>query len=414
MNRTNSNLKYNMGGKIIFLFIFFCQTFLCFGQLKELNTSEKLADFDSLYYTLKQNYMYFEVNKRTHNIDWLANYEIYQKQIRLSKNNKEFYIIICQILSDLNNWHTDLSAIYEYDMFLDIYEKASKTFPEIISFVNELKKNNESDKVKYWKKIIYEIESEKKDTVTQVNSIENNTTKNLEISYVQNKSLAILKIHSFWDDQIERDKDTLKLFFQKLDGFKNLIIDVQGNEGGNTQYWSENIVPYLIKQKIIYKTIIAFKNTGFMHKFKPDYFENSTIEKPKLKNLPKELFNNNVIFKTIFDTIHVSINSINYKGKIFLLVDNDVFSSAEAFTVFCKQTKFANVVGIQTAGDGIGSDPVLYTLPNSGLIVRFTAEMGLNSDGSANVEMKTCPDIILKSNTKNDRLMEIISLINKN
>ena len=146
-----------------------------------------------------------------------------------------------------------------------------------------------------------------------------------------------------------------------------------------------------------------------MKKFKSIYFDNSTSKRPALKKIPKEIYSNTILFQVTTDTIKPSKNSVNYTGKIYLLVDNKVFSSAETFAVFCKQTNFAKVVGTQTAGDGIGTDPVVYTLPNSGLIVRFTAEMGLNSDGSANEETKTIPDII--TNSKN--LTEIIKLINR-
>jgi len=35
-------------------------------------------------------------------------------------------------------------------------------------------------------------------------------------------------------------------------------------------------------------------------------------------------------------------------------------------------------------------------LPNSGLIVRFPGEMGLNPDGTVNEEVKTIPDVYVE------------------
>ncbi len=83
-----------------------------------------------------------------------------------------------------------------------------------------------------------------------------------------------------------------------------------------------------------------------------------------------------------------------FAGKIWLLVDEYVYSSSEAFTVFCKDTGFATIVGSPTGGDGIGIDPVFLVLPNSGLIVRYSALFGLNPDGSSNEEFGTTPDLL--------------------
>ena len=71
-----------------------------------------------------------------------------------------------------------------------------------------------------------------------------------------------------------------------------------------------------------------------------------------------------------------------FSGKIWLLVDEGVYSSSEALAAFSKSTGFATLVGTQTGGDGLGMDPVFMVLPNSGLIVRYSALYGLNPDGS--------------------------------
>ena len=38
---------------------------------------------------------------------------------------------------------------------------------------------------------------------------------------------------------------------------------------------------------------------------------------------------------------------------------------------FLKQSKAATIVGGVSGGDGIGSDPVLFALPNSGIVIRM-------------------------------------------
>lgn len=44
----------------------------------------------------------------------------------------------------------------------------------------------------------------------------------------------------------------------------------------------------------------------------------------------------------------------------------------------------ATLVGERTGEDGIGSDPILIDLPNTGYILRFSKEMGVTEKGSIN------------------------------
>lgn len=94
------------------------------------------------------------------------------------------------------------------------------------------------------------------------------------------------------------------------------------------------------------------------------------------------------------NTLTVEPSGAGFGGQIWLLVSDSVYSSAEAFTVFCKDTGFAAIVGTPTGGDGIGIDPVYLALPHSGILVRFSALFGLNPDGSGNEEYGTTPDLL--------------------
>jgi C-terminal processing protease CtpA/Prc len=62
-----------------------------------------------------------------------------------------------------------------------------------------------------------------------------------------------------------------------------------------------------------------------------------------------------IIKEISFITAPTSVNpenSIGFKGKIFLLVYNALYSSSESFAAFCKGTGFAEIVGTNTGGDG--------------------------------------------------------------
>ena len=65
--------------------------------------------------------------------------------------------------------------------------------------------------------------------------------------------------------------------------------------------------------------------------------------------------------------------------------------------MFCKETKFAKLIGQTTGGDGGGLDPILFKLKNSGLIVRMASGMYLNEKGICDEEFKTSPDFKMKN-----------------
>lgn len=91
--------------------------------------------------------------------------------------------------------------------------------------------------------------------------------------------------------------------------------------------------------------------------------------------------------------INPRADSINYEGKVYLLVDNGVYSSSEMFASFAKESGFATLVGTTTLGDGIGNDPMQVVLDNTGYIMRFSKSLGVTEKGSINELEKTTPHI---------------------
>jgi len=376
-----------------------------------LTKNEKKEDFTYLYKTLKETYPYFGVNKRAHGIDWLANKSKYTKRICATQNDTTFYKEINQIMLDLNSGHSDTYPTLIYDYFIEGYKLAAQEDSSYVAMVEELEKSS-SKKCAYWTSIDESIH--RKNNAGGSNETHNpeNNKPNISIQFIDYKSIALISIHSFSYDLIEQDKDTLKTFLKKAFDYDKLIINIQGNGGGNSEYWQNHIVPYLINQDISYHDVLAFRNHERIFKFKPHY--SSNMDYSELKSLPKlppELNKKSFLYQKNKNTVLAKPENGPYKGKIYLLVDGHVFSSAESFAFFCKSTKFATVAGTTTNGAGVGSDPILLALPNSGIIIRYTTEMGLNPDGSSNEEMKTQPDIELKGKSKQDRLNELLQSI---
>ena len=102
----------------------------------------------------------------------------------------------------------------------------------------------------------------------------------------------------------------------------------------------------------------------------------------------------NVISRAVFDEYFGDTGYAGFDGKVWLLVDGGCYSASEEFTVFCKQTGFATVIGTQTRGGGIGSgNPYVFPLPNSGMLIYYEPWYGFNDDGSCNQIIGAMPDM---------------------
>ncbi len=130
-----------------------------------------------------------------------------------------------------------------------------------------------------------------------------------------------------------------------------------------------------------------------------------------VKNAPKEVENMFTDFEYNQVVVEGKSNT-PFKGKIYLLVDDMVFSGAESFAIFCKEQDFATIIGCKTGGDGYVYDPVLFKLENSGLIARMSSSMYLTDSGICDEEDKVTPDIYVEYTMKNN-IPELDDCINK-
>jgi len=224
--------------------------------------------------------------------------------------------------------------------------------------------------------------------------------KNFATAIIKKDKIAYLKIYKFAFDY-KKEQEAIYEFLNQVKNYPYLIIDVRGNPGGNDMYWMENIVAPLIDKPLKTNYYIVVRNGEYIKPFIKARFGlsllsfKSTKELPRNLNFPEELRGDFGKFACFSKSISPK-NPVGFKGKIFLLVDEYVYSSSESFASFAKATKWATLVGTATGGDGIGVDPAICALPNSGLIFRFPFDMGINPDGTINEEKHTQPDIYVE------------------
>ncbi|HCO67695.1 MAG TPA: hypothetical protein DIT04_08085 [Dysgonomonas sp.] len=382
--------------------------FSCDKKL-QLSEEQKVNDFLYLYETMQANYPYFGKAKRKSGVDWLGKKEEYIQRVRSTASDSVYLHTLIDILRELKDGHTDLSPTLMYEGFLTGYKQIAIDIPRYSAWVETLEES--IPQVEYWSEMMKPKPKTENDT-----SITENSSREISQysdTIMADKGIAIMRIPSIAMELIEQDKPKIEKFIDNLKGVKNLIIDIQGNGGGSTSYWSDMIVARLIKDTIVSPVYYGIKGGELNRKYyEGDFTTKKKLDKdnPFYSKIHSDLLDGSYYFIEEADSVPPN-NPVAFDGDIYLLVDKRVFSSAEGFAYFCKNTGWAKVAGQTTAGDGVGSVPVLALLPESHILVRFPVTAGLNADGSINSEAGTTPDIIIEGENKEERLDNLIKML---
>lgn len=366
---------------------------------KEFNLSKEdyIEDFNFAYNTLKEHYPFFEVNKKLYGIDWLSNKDKYEAYIAESKDDADFFNRMTYVLAEIHNWHTHLMPT---ELGIDYYI-TYKYFP-IFSWRNDIAKMYEKGNVR--RRYNINNETVKKYVAENMKSddeVNKNYSNNIITENIIKDKLAYIRIKSLIDHQfINQDRELVYNYLDKVKGYPFLIIDIRGNGGGDSRYWTDFLLPKIIDKKYETKNYLFIKSGKLYEKiFRQEQFDNDVktfLDNFSFSDDVKNILSNFDGYTTWNMSVEPSEESIHFKGKIYLLVDNGVYSSAEMLASFCKETKLATLVGSRTAGDGIGFDPMQVDLPNTAFVLRFSNVMGVTESGSINELDQTVPDIIVQ------------------
>lgn len=355
----------------------------------KLLTKEKIQDFEYLYNVLEENYPFFKVNERVYGIDWLGNKRKYKRLIRNTKSDAEFLVAMDRILGDLNDNHVSILdgedfrrfyksyylSLVETDNFKDFFWHDAFSSPYVMY---RYQFNGNIDDVKLYKEPVLETKVLIED----------------DLAYMGIKNMA-----SF--STAKEDYMKIKKFLKEVEDYQKLIIDIRGNSGGKNDYWMD--VVKLLTDRPLSVEYYSFFKSGHRYKHDPYRVDGVTtikqLDEETLAQFPEEVKTDFSYYKTYsiqIDPTDIDQDlegSIDFRGKIYLLVDTNVHGAAENFAAFAKDTGFATLVGEPTGGGKVFESVPIVFLPNSKFAIRYSRELAINKDGSINREATTIPHI---------------------
>lgn len=231
------------------------------------------------------------------------------------------------------------------------------------------------------------------------------------VSYDSERDLLLIRIPSFKSELINRDQDLLVQAVRSHPEAKHIVFDIRGNAGGSDDYWISLLVaPFgeriSFDSQVFFKDNVLTRDYGLMEEAEAVAAQNTETVPPFVEELGLTY----TVSWTYTITPPAEENrKIQTDARRWILTDESVFSTADGFAGFCKQTHWATIVGKRTKGDGGAIRPFLVRLPKTGLLLRFTAAVSANEDGSLNTLFGTSPDIPSKpSESAYDTLLRLI------
>ena len=353
-------------------------------------------DFDYVFDTLEKYYGLFYRNG-TYN--FLKNREAYKEEIKNVRTDKEFFDKMNKILSRLEDGHTNLLDNNQAYLIKESFILSNKEEKDLVNvdLINYLFGTKIS---RFFDNIFKESRAATKNLITQ------------DI----NKDIGYLKIRSMINPgtpDFEEDLDILKSYLKKSQNKKALIIDIRGNGGGNSSYTYDYLFPMILGKKNFKEghEYILFRSDE-VFKYDPQYpglkeaikkireadFKYMEENIPFLKNdkeMMADLRKNytHVIFNPGLENAGQFDDDYKFNGNLYLLVDRNVYSSAQAAAHVFRDNRLGTIIGEKTGGDGIGTTPAMVKLPNSKYILRFSHQLGLRETESLEETTYTIPDI---------------------
>jgi C-terminal processing protease CtpA/Prc len=404
----------------------------------QISKEQKLYELSVIWKELSYNFANMD-NCPLINLDSL--YQAYIPLIQNTKNDFEYCKRMLRFVSHFNNGHTNVRDI---PMYLDPYiarfylettykddkiivENIGKEYANEIQIGDEITHINGINALKYFEKKIvpYITASNEKAKIYQAmfnkSGLAHLFKKDAKLTLTVQSQKNIKKVdvyanHEFPPNNstkanwlIDKDKksnkrqviiDTVNSFMyvhflfcdenfysffkesnNEINKYKNLIIDLSDNQGGNLYY--DYSLHFLFEKDTLLDLISATKvnraackargkavcdSPDFQQKITPychsccDYYKGTFFERMTMNNVP-----------------NFALESQRYKGNIYMITNRNTASAAEGFAIAFSQNTNVSIIGKKTAGT-IGQ-PYMISLP-SGLVVCINTDKTYDYKGN--------------------------------
>lgn len=341
-------------------------------------TEELLADYDYLWNILESEYLFFPVLEEQ-GVDWNAiKMDTRTRIAAMEPELNDYFKEIREMFWQMDSFaHMGVIDRYTFEMYHQHYDHTDSAYKDAL----------EGAQTQYTYKELLQQEASS-ERIAQLPEI--------SATYNANKKTVVFKIPSFDPNLMDRDAHYLEEYLTGLGDaeIENLVFDITGNSGGSDFYWMENIVkPF--GGSHVRTTTLYVKYSKLTEAYFGDYELRPIEAFPEDQALPEFVQQLGITHYIMAeDPIEgtAQLPEQTLTCKRWVLIDNRVYSSADAFADFCKSAGWATLVGTATKGDGIGTTPILISLPNTGLLIRFSAMVGANDAGRLNTLYGTNPD----------------------
>jgi len=333
-----------------------------------------LEDYDQLWRDLEENYPFFPILEEK-GIDVAAVRDSYRLYVQKTGTLEQFMGVLDRMFGKLQSFaHLFLIHPNTYEMMLDAMEGLEGFEP-------------------WWEVLNAPV------TVQTYAALPGTGGSSgageipaVECRYYEDVAAAYFRFPTMNDYARERDAQVIADYLSQLPAVEHILIDVTNNSGGSSMYWENVIVkPFGGSWNGSYR--IFYQDSPINRQ----YYGNQNLLPAEQIPLPSfaEQLGAELYETARWDVDYGPAELEEYTGAKRWVLTKGGYSAAESFVGFCKLTGWATLVGTPTNGDGLGGNPLLLPLKNTGLLVYFTTAMAENPDGSLNAEQGVTPDHVL-------------------
>lgn len=340
------------------------EVFVSSSDGRSLSSAEKVTDFDDLYKTIERNYAVDNENKENFQ-KFIKDYNSYRKKVYSSKTDQEYFKILDQYISILDDSRTFILDKETYDHLFNYYRKDSK------SYRNKILGNPQA--VDRYKRLIADPKKIK---------------PSMSVSIEKEKILRIA-LPDFKADEFDKDLKTIVDLLLDNPPIDTVLLDLSNNNSIDNIYPSK-LAQMLIHQDYEESNLIFYRGKLMKSSLESIKSNQSTsYSTPFVKNdvskYPNEIENINLDDYLYYDEVSHKIEKNNdfSDRKIYVLTNEYTSNEAIKLADILKNSD-AYVVKNGLEANNTYKDVIynmrsdLYVLEHSGLILSLNSAYSKN------------------------------------